>query len=76
LKIELVLLIVCGALAAGVFIGMLLRKKLIEARFANAERTAAQLIDEARNKADSICKEAIIEAKAIGRTGSSWVWWV
>jgi ribonucrease Y len=63
LNIEIVLLLVGAALACGVFAGMLLRRKLMEARLTDAERTASQIIDEAKKEADSLVKEAIIQAK-------------
>jgi ribonucrease Y len=63
LNIEIVLLLVGAALACGVFAGMLLRRKLMEARLTDAERTASQIIDAAKKEADSLVKEAIIQAK-------------
>jgi len=62
LEIKIVIMIV-AALAAGVFVGMLLRRKLAESRIANAERASAQIVEEAKKEADSIRKEAVIQAK-------------
>jgi len=63
LRIELVLIMIVAALAAGIFIGMLLRRKLAESRIANAEKASEQIVEEARKEADSIRKEAVIQAK-------------
>lgn len=63
MRIELVLIMIVAASAVGVFVGMLLRRKLAESRIANAERASAQIVEEARKEADSIRKEAVIQAK-------------
>jgi len=63
LRIELVLILIVAASAVGVFVGMLLRRKLAESRVANAERASEQIVEEARKEADSIRKEAVIQAK-------------
>jgi len=63
LQIELVLILIVAASAVGVFVGMLLRRKLAESRIANAERASEQIVEEARKEADSIRKEAVIQAK-------------
>ena len=64
MNIEIVILLLMGvALAAGVFIGMLLRRKLAESRLADADRVAAQTVEEAKKDAENIRKEAIIQAK-------------
>jgi len=65
LTIEIVLILVIAALAAGVFAGMLLRRKLTEARMANAEQAAAQVVEDAGREADAIRKEANLQAKDI-----------
>ncbi len=59
----LIVVMVLAALAAGVFIGMILRRKLSESKLANANAAADQLAAEARKEADSIVKEATIQAK-------------
>ncbi len=59
----LIVVMVLVALAAGVFIGMILRRKLLESKLANANAVAEQLATEARKDADSIVKEATIQAK-------------
>ena len=63
MRIELVLILIVAASAVGVFVGMLLRRKLAESRVANAERASEQIVEEARKEADSIRKEAVIQAK-------------
>ena len=59
----LIVVMVLAALAAGVFIGMILRRKLSESKLANANAAADQLAAEARKEAASIVKEATIQAK-------------
>ncbi|MBE0597981.1 MAG: ribonuclease Y [Desulfuromonadales bacterium] len=64
MSIEIVFIILLAlALAAGTFLGMLLRRKLAETRLADAEKMAGLTVEEARKEADTIRKEAIIEAK-------------
>ncbi len=59
----LLILLVLAALAGGVFLGMLLRKKLSESKVNNARVEAEKLISDANKEADAIQKEAIIQAK-------------
>ncbi|WP_390890393.1 ribonuclease Y [Geoalkalibacter halelectricus] len=54
-----------AALAAGVFVGYLLRRKFAEGRLADAQKAAGQLIEDAQKDADAIRKEATLEAKDI-----------
>jgi ribonucrease Y len=63
LKIEIALIFIVAAVIAGTFIGMVLRRKLVESRLSEAERSATQVVESARKEADSIRKEALIEAK-------------
>jgi len=64
LKIEIIFfLLIAVALGSGVFIGVLLRRKLTESRLADANLVATQVIEEAKKDADNIRKEAIIQAK-------------
>ncbi len=64
MEMELLLVVmVLAALAAGVFIGMILRRKLSESKLANARAAADQLAIEAKKEAESIIKEATIQAK-------------
>ena len=73
MKIEIALISIGAALAAGVFLGMLLRRKLAETRLANAEREAAQIVEEAKKDGDTIRKEAVIQAKdAVLEAKSEW----
>jgi ribonuclease Y len=59
----LIVVMVLAALAAGVFIGMILRRKLSESKLANVNAAASQLAAEAKKEAESIVKEATIQAK-------------
>ena len=63
MKIEIVLVLISAALAAGLLIGVLLRRKLVESRMASAEKAAEQIIEDGKKEADAIRKEAIIQAK-------------
>jgi len=63
LQIEFALLFIVAALAAGIGLGILLRRKLAETQMANAEREAALIVEEARKEADTLRKEALIQAK-------------
>jgi ribonuclease Y len=63
LKIQMVLTLIAAAMAVGVVVGILLRRKLAEARIANAERAAEQILQEAQKEADTLRKEAVIQAK-------------
>lgn len=63
MKIELVILVAVGALAGGIFVGMMLWRRLAENRLANAEKESVRLIEDANKKAETIAKEAMIQAK-------------
>ncbi|WP_429885876.1 ribonuclease Y [Geoalkalibacter halelectricus] len=65
MTIELTLILIVAALAAGVFVGYLLRRKFAEGRLADAQKAAGQLIEDAQKDADAIRKEATLEAKDI-----------
>lgn len=66
MEMEIILVVlVLVALAAGVFLGMVLRRKLSESRLANAQAAADQIEADARKEAESICKEATIQAKDV-----------
>jgi ribonuclease Y len=62
-QIEIALVWIGAALAAGIFLGIFLRRKLAESQIANAERASAQIIEDAKKEADTIRKEAVIQAK-------------
>ncbi|PLX95262.1 MAG: ribonuclease Y, partial [Desulfuromonas sp.] len=59
----LLILLVLAALAAGVFLGIFLRRKLSESTVNNAKIEAEKLVSDATKEADSIRKEATIQAK-------------
>jgi ribonuclease Y len=50
-------------LAAGVFIGFFMRRKIAEGRLASAEEAARKVISDAQKEADNIRKEAKLQAK-------------
>jgi len=62
---EILIPIVVGvaALAVGVLVGFLIRKKIGEAKIGSAEQEAKRILDEGVKNADAKKKEAIIEAK-------------
>jgi ribonuclease Y len=74
LKIEIIMILVAGAaLVAGVLLGLLLRRKLSEAKMASAQKSAVQIVDEAKKEADILRKDAIIHAKdAVIQAKSEW----
>lgn len=61
----LMIIVVLVALAAGVFLGMLLRRKLSESTIANAKVAAEQLVADAQKEAETTRKEATIQAKDV-----------
>lgn len=65
MTIELAIIMIVAALAVGIFVGILLRRKFAEGRLADAEKAAAQLIEDAQKDADAVRKEASLEAKDI-----------
>lgn len=61
----LMIVLLLAALVAGIFLGMLLRRKLTESKIVNAEAAAEQIIADARKEAETVCKEATIQAKDV-----------
>jgi len=61
----LMIIVVLVALAIGVFLGMLLKRKLSETKVANAKAAAEQIIADARKESEAISKEATIQAKDV-----------
>ena len=51
------------ALAAGAFVGMLIRKKIAEAKIGSAEEEAKRILLDSEKQAETKKKEALIEAK-------------
>ncbi|NCO52670.1 MAG: ribonuclease Y [Deltaproteobacteria bacterium] len=69
----LVVVMVLAALAAGVFIGMVLRRKLSESKLANTRAAAEQMVVEAKKESDALIKEATLQAKdLILKAKESW----
>ena len=52
-----------GMLVIGLIIGIIVRKKIGEAKIGSAEQKAAEIIDEAEKTAEAKKKEALLEAK-------------
>ena len=50
-------------LVAGVFFGILYRKKVAEAAIGSAEAKAAKIVEEGKHQAETLKKEALLEAK-------------
>ena len=50
-------------IAAGIFTGMIIRKRIAEAKIGSAEEKAKEIISDAEKQASSAKKEALIEAK-------------
>ena len=65
MKPEILIPIVVGvaALALGILVGILIRKKIGEAKIGSAEQEAKRILEEGVKNADAKKKEAIIEAK-------------
>ena len=59
------IIFVLAALAVGVFLGMLLRRKLSESAINNAQAEAEKLVSDAGKEADTLRKEATIQAKDV-----------
>ena len=59
------IIFVLVALAAGVFLGMLLRRKLSESSINNAKVEAEKLVSDAGREADALRKEATLQAKDV-----------
>ena len=55
--------IALGAVAIGIVLGYLLRKRISRKIFESSENLSARIIDEAKKEADTIKKEAILQAK-------------
>ena len=62
INIVLLLVLVAAGLGIGAFIGALIQRKTADSRIANAERDSAQIVEEAKKEADTIRKEAVIQA--------------
>ena len=73
MNIQLALIAIGAALAAGIMVGMLLRRKLGEARLSTARQTAEVILAEAEKEADILRKEAVIQTKdAVFQAKSEW----
>ncbi len=59
----LCLILLIGGLTFGSFIGFLIRKNIAEAKIGSAEQQAQKIIDEGEKAAETLKKEALIEAK-------------
>jgi len=73
LSIQIVVLIVIASLIVGGAIGALLRRQSSAAKFATAERDAANMLESARKEAETLRKEAEIQAKdAVFQAKDEW----
>ncbi|MCW8892777.1 MAG: ribonuclease Y, partial [Deltaproteobacteria bacterium] len=61
----LTIVLVLAALAAGVFLGIFLRRKLSESKINNARVEAEKLLSDAAKESETIRKEATIQAKDV-----------
>ena len=51
------------SIAIGIFLGMIIRKKIAESKIQGAEQEAKRLVDLAKIEAENMKKEEIIKAK-------------
>ena len=65
MNIELAIVGILVAAAAGYFIGNLMRKRLSESSGVRAEEQATKIIDDARREAETVIKEASLQAKDV-----------
>lgn len=63
MNLSVVILLVLLAAIAAFYVGWLLRDKIGRDKIANVKRTTEQLLSEARNEADSLKKEKLLEAE-------------
>ncbi|WP_321365562.1 ribonuclease Y [uncultured Desulfuromusa sp.] len=69
----LTIIFVLAALAVGIILGMVLRRKLSESTVNNARVEAEKLVDDAKKEADALRKEATIQAKdAVLQAKTDW----
>ena len=61
----LTIIFILAALAAGVFLGMLLRRKLSESSVNNAKIEGEKILKDAQREAGALRKEASIQAKDV-----------
>ena len=61
----LTLIIILAALAVGVFLGMILRRKLSESSINNAKVEAEKLVSDAGREADALRKEATLQSRDV-----------
>ncbi len=59
------IIFIFGALAVGVFLGMILRRKLSESAVNNARDEAEKMVGDAGKEADALRKEATLQAKDV-----------
>lgn len=59
----IVLIIALGAIAIGIMFGYILRKRISGKILESSENLSARIVDEAKKEADTIKKEAILQAK-------------
>jgi len=73
LQIELIVVAIVAALAGGVGLGMLFRRKSADSQLSDARAEALQLLEGARKEAEALRKDAVIQAKdAVIQAKSEW----
>ncbi len=73
MQIELIVVAIVAALAGGVGLGMLLRRKSANSQLSDARVEALQLLEGARKEAEALRKDAVIQAKdAVIQAKSEW----
>ncbi|AMV73010.1 phosphodiesterase [Desulfuromonas sp. DDH964] len=73
MQIELIVVAIVAALAGGVGLGMLLRRKSADSQLSDARAEAVLLLESARKEAETLRKDAVIQAKdAVIQAKSEW----
>ncbi len=65
MNVEIAILAIVVAAAVGFFIGNMLRKKFSKSTVSNAEELASRSLDDAKREAETIIKEASLQAKDV-----------
>ena len=73
MQIELIIVAIVAALAGGVGLGMLLRRRSADSQLSDARSEAAQLLEGARKEAEALRKDAVFQAKdAVIQAKNDW----
>ena len=60
---SMIIFVVFGAMALGALLGYALKQKLSKKKLESSENLSARIIDEAKKEAETIKKEAVLQAK-------------